>query len=60
MVKKKKKKRIKNKTTLHIPGRSEDMLEIGVWWNGTEQSVNEGGIAAGSTEVTLGTLTEDG
>ena len=56
----KKKNLIKNKTTLHIPGRSEDMLEIGVWWNGTEQSVNEGGIAAGSTEVTLGTLTEDG
>ena len=55
-----KKKLIKNKTTLHIPGRSEDMLEIGVWWNGTEESVNEGGIAAGSTEVTLGTLTEDG
>ena len=26
----------KNKTTLHIPGKSDDMLDIGVWWNGTE------------------------
>lgn len=29
-------KKQKKTKTLHIPGKSDDMLDIGVWWNGTE------------------------
>lgn len=58
MVKKKTDKKQNNSShTWQIP---RDMLGVGVWWNGTSSLLMKGGIATGSTEVTLGTLTEDG
>lgn len=36
------------------------MFDIGVWWNGIEQFVNEGGIVVGLIEVILGIFIEDG